>query len=178
MFDKEYSFKGKHSEMVIKLTGEFSTSNEEGNSLKKHSLFQRNFDVYLLAPIVGFLYNRTSEVDITPQGGATKIFPDILMKNSDDLNFNYRLIMLLDKENEPDSEKRIEKAFRGSKNDDDELLYDRYVLGGVEVLYENLIEKSNDYITNLYEFLEDFESRYNDDLDIEKVLELASKASF
>ena len=50
-------------------------------------------------------------MDTTPNGGTTKIFADIQMKNSDDLNFNYRLIMLLDKENESDSEKRIEKAY-------------------------------------------------------------------
>ena len=86
--------------------------------------------------------------------------------------------MLLDKENEPDSEKRIEKAFRGIKNEGDELLYNCYVLGGVEVLYEHLIEKSNDYIANLYDFLEDFENRYNDDLDIDRVLEMARKTSF
>ena len=79
-------------------------------------------------------------MDTTPNGGTTKIFADIQMKNSDDLNFNYRLIMLLDKENESDSEKRIEKAFRGIKNENDELLYNQYVLGGVEVLYENIIE--------------------------------------
>lgn len=54
MFDREYSFRGKHSEMVIKLTGEFTLTSEDGTNVKKHSLFKRNFDVYLLAPIVGF----------------------------------------------------------------------------------------------------------------------------
>ena len=178
MFDKEYSFRGKHAEMVIKLTGDFTLSNEDGNNAKKHSLFRTNLDVYQLSPIIGFLYNRKADIDITPQGSSTKIFADKLMNNSDDLNFNYRLIMLLDKENEPDSEKRIEKAFRGIKNEGDELLYNCYVLGGVEVLYEHLIEKSNDYIANLYDFLEDFENRYNDDLDIDRVLEMARKTSF
>ena len=178
MFDKENAFRGKHCDMVIKLTGEFLSSSEDGSSQKKHSLFKTNFDVYLLAPIIGFLYRRKADVDTTPNGGTTKIFADIQMKNSDDLNFNYRLIMLLDKENESDSEKRIEKAFRGIKNENDELLYNQYVLGGVEVLYENIIEKSSDYIVNLYDFLDDFNSRYNEDLDLEKILAMARKTSF
>ncbi|MCD7800621.1 MAG: hypothetical protein LUG94_05355 [Ruminococcus sp.] len=61
--------------------------------------------------------------DLSSNDNSTKVFADIQMKNSGDLNFNYRLIILLDKENEPDSEKRIEKAFRGIKNKNDELLY-------------------------------------------------------
>ena len=71
MFDKEYSFRGSHAEKVTQLTAEFDKS---GNKL-----FARNYDVYLLAPIVGFLYNRKAEIDkendkiIKP----TKIFPDI-----------------------------------------------------------------------------------------------------
>lgn len=180
MFDKEYSFKGKHAEMVEKLTGTFAISNEDGTQKQKHTLFKRNFDVYLLAPIIGFLYSRKSVVDTELKVNPTKIFAEILMKNSDDLKFNYRLIMLLDKENEPDNEKRIEKAFRGQESKSDEELYDRYVLGGVEVLYEKLIENGTslqDVTTNLYDFLEEFDGRYNDNIDIESVLELARKSS-
>lgn len=61
--------------------------------------------------------------DLSSNDNSTKVFVDIQMKNSGDLKFNYRLIILLDKENETDSEKRIEKAFRGIKNKNDELLY-------------------------------------------------------
>lgn len=179
MFDKEYSFKGKHADMVEKLTGSFSIANADGTTQNKHKLFERNFDVYLLAPIIGFLYRRTAEVDISTSNN-TKIFPDIQMKNIDDLKFNYRLIMLLDTNNEPNAETRIEKAFRGIENKDDEALYDRYVLGGVEVLYEKIFDRANtteDIINNLYDFLEEFNDRYNDDIDMEHILELARKSA-
>lgn len=171
MFDKEYSFKGKHAAMVGDLTKEFDA--------KKNKLFARNYDVYLLAPIVGFLYQRTAPLDNATQINSTKIFPDILIRNTDDLMFNYRLIMLLDKEHEPDPEKRIEKAFRGNNNPDDEALYESYVRGGVEVLYEKLMEDVNttdDYVTRLYDFLEDFNDRYTEDIDMEQILELCRKA--
>lgn len=45
MFDKEYAFKGSHAEKVIKLTAKIDDRNQ---------IFKRNYDVYLMAPIVGF----------------------------------------------------------------------------------------------------------------------------
>ena len=86
MFDKEYSFKGSHAEKVSKLTAKFDETT---------SLFERNFDVYMMAPIVGFLYGRKADLDKN-SNETTKIFPDILMREKDNLMFNYRLIMLLD----------------------------------------------------------------------------------
>ena len=89
MFDKEYSFKGTHAEKVNKLTAKFDDKNQ---------LFKRNLDVYMMAPIVGFLYQRKADVN-TGDGTQkpTKIFPQQLIENGDDLAFTYRLIMLLDK---------------------------------------------------------------------------------
>lgn len=56
--------------------------------------------------------------------------------------FNFRLIMLLDKQYEPDEDKRIDKAFRHmGENPADEERFDSYVRGGVDVLYEKLIEE-------------------------------------
>lgn len=176
MFDREYSFKGKHAKMVTELTGKFTINGEE-----RHCFFERNFDVYLLAPIIGFLYHRKSSIDKTPDINPTKIFGDTIMNNANDLKFNYRLIMLLDKENESDKEKKVEKAFCDINNPEDEELYESYVRGGVEVLHEKLIEDihtPDDYINHLYEFLEEFSSRYNDDSDdsdIQKVLERCAK---
>ena len=88
MFDKEYSFKGQHAEKVIKLTAKFD---------EKNQLFKRNLDVYLMAPIVGFLYNSKAPLDT---GETTKIFPQQLTEASEDLLFNYRLIMLLNRKKE------------------------------------------------------------------------------
>ena len=170
MFDKEYSFRGKHAEMVNSLTNEFGQG--------KNKLFERNFDVYLLAPIIGFLYQARADIDQDSQIKPTKIFPDILMKNDDALKFNFRLIMLLDQQYEPDSEKRIEKAFRGQETAADIERYESYVRGGVEKLYEKLIQDcvtEDDYITRLYDFLEEFDDRYNRKIDMEHIMELSRK---
>lgn len=170
MFDKEYSFVGKHAEMVIKLTNEFDG--------KKNKFFEHNYDVYMLAPIIGFLYQRKAKLDRNSDIKPTKIFPEQLLRRADEFKFNYRLIMLLDKQYEPDLERRIEKAFRGLNDPADEELYESYVRGGVEVLYEKLIEgasKPEDYTEKLYDFLEEFDVRYNQEIDRENVLEMCRK---
>lgn len=171
MFDKEYSFRGKHAERVIKLTAKFDKDNQ---------LFARNLDVYMLAPIVGFLYGRKSDLDKGNE--TTKVFPDILMREQPNLKFNYRLIMLLDKENENDFEERVNKAFRyygSDKSRNDEQLYEQYVRGGVDVLYEKLIENANnseDYLKNLYDFMEEIEERYNNTITTDSILDLCRLA--
>ena len=172
MFDKEYSFRGKHCEYVIRLTAEYDA--------KKHKLFATNYDVYAIAPIIGFLYGRKAEFD--KSGDATKILPDKLMKEQQNLLFNYRLIMLLDEKNEPNFDERINRAFRyygTEKAKLDEELYEGYVRGGVEVLYEKLIETANssdDYLKNLYDFMEAFDERYNESISSENIIDLCQLA--
>ena len=173
MFDKEYSFKGTHADKVIKLTARFDD---------KNAIFKRNLDVYMMAPIVGFLYQRKAEVNTEGEQKTTKIFPQQLIENQDDLAFNYRLIMLLDKKHESDIEKRIDKAFRNYNSEraaEDEKLFESYVLGGVDVLYEKIIGNANSpeaYLSNLYDFMEDMDERYNQTIDVNHIDELCKLA--
>ena len=53
-------------------------------------------------------------------------------------------------------------------------LRESYVLGGVEVLHEKLIEDSNspnDYVNKICDFLEDFDQLYNRGVTNEIILE-------
>lgn len=173
MFDKEYSFRGKHALYVIKLTAEYDD--------KHHKLFSTNYDVYAIAPIIGFLYQRKAELDKSSTE-TTKIFPDKLIKEQQNLQFNYRLIMLLDEKYEADFNERVNKAFRyyGHANSGlDEELYESYVRGGVEVLYEKLIKpakSAEDYLKNLYDFMEEFEERYNESVSTDSIVDLCQLA--
>jgi len=92
MFKDDYSFRGLHAEKVIQLTAAFD---DKGNKL-----FARNLDIYLLAPIVGFLYGRKSDLDTATK--TTNILFAAMSKETLTLWFNYRLIMLLDNKNESD----------------------------------------------------------------------------
>lgn len=176
LFSKEYSFRGSHANKVNKLTSQF-------DKYSTAKLFNRNIDVYILAPIVGFLYGRKADTDKLGNE-VTKIFPEQLTKEQPILKYNYQLIALLDEKREPSLEERLNKAFRyyGDESEStlaDEQSYEQYVLGGVDVLYEKLIENvvtQENYMTNLYDFLEEFHERYNEKVSDDKILDLCALA--
>jgi len=177
MFDKQYRFRGRHAVRVDKLTGVFDT-------VSKAKLFERNVDVYTNAPLVGFLYGRLADPDDekNPETGQVynqNVMGDRVIYSQEELMFNFRLIMLLDSSYEPDVKERIDKAFRHmGENPADEERFDSYVRGGVDVLYEKLIEGANnptDYITRLYEFVEEFQERFNASISSEDILALCTK---
>lgn len=174
MFKKEYTFYGSHAERVKALVSKFS-------DFSGSAIFQRNVDVLLMAPIVGLLYGRTAKVDKS-NTQTTKIFVEQMIKEDMGLRFNYQLITLLDKKVETRNDQRIDAAFRlvGKDETHDQLSqYDQYILGGVDVLYEKLIQTSKtkkDYLANLFDFLDDINERYNEDIKTDRVNELLALA--
>lgn len=169
MFDKQYRFSGSHAEKVNELTAVFD---EES----KAKLFEHNYDVYINAPLIGFLYGRKGIKNSDGNVSFQNIFPEQMINASDQLKFILRLILLLDKEYEPDEAKRIDKAFRYFGTEEDLALFDQYVLGGVEVLYEKLIEGANgpdEYIERLYDFVEEFNDRFNSGISNEDIVNLS-----
>lgn len=156
MFDKEYTFYGKHAKMVKELTQNF----DDGARF-----FTRNVDVYMFAPIIGYLYQRKSEVD-NNRSNDTKIFPDVMFNEAEIMKFIFQTIQMIDN---PilSSEEKLNRAFRKfnkEANSDAEFDYNQYVLGGVELLHEKLIQGKNDpesFLSGLIEFLTDFHDLYN-----------------
>ncbi len=162
MFDKQYQFKGRHALRVGELTEAFDLE-------RKCKLFSRNVDVYINAPIVGFLYGRTAELDTTKNPETNQVYNqnimgDRVIYSQEELKFHFKLIMLLDKEHEPDEQTRIDKTFRHlEENAEDEARFEAYVRGGVDVLYEKLIvgaKEPSDFFLKMYEFLEEFQDRF------------------
>ncbi len=158
MFDNEYVFYGKHADMVKKMTAKLSDEIGSG-------FFNTNYDIYQVAPFVGWIYKRRGVVD--KSGETTKIFPDKISKGKRDLVFNYRNLMALHYGNRS-TEEMMHIAFRLDYNDEErkeyDELYNSYVLGGVEEMYEQIFEKNgadsvDEYIQNLYEFLEELDMR-------------------
>ena len=72
MFDKQYRFKGRHALRVDQLTGVFDCES-------RAQLFARNVDVYTNAPLVGFLYGRTAELDDTRNPETNQIYNQNVM---------------------------------------------------------------------------------------------------
>lgn len=177
MFDKQYRFRGRHALRVDALTNVF-------DNVSKAKIFERNVDIYTNAPLVGFLYGRKSDLDDTKNPETNQIYNqnvmgDRVIYSQVELLFNFRLIMLLDEEYEPDEDKRIDKAFRHTgENPADEERFDSYVRGGIDVLYEKLIEGATspeEYVSRLYDFVEEFYYRFNSTITSDSILELCSK---
>ena len=177
MFDKQYRFRGRHAYRVDALTSVF-------DGVSKAKLFDRNVDVYANAPLVGFLYGRAAELDDaknpeTNQVYSQNVMGDRVIYSQEELLFNFRLIMLLDKAYEPDEDTRINKAFRHMGEDpNDEARFDSYVCGGIDVLYEKLIEGAtspDDYVNRLYDFVEEFNEKFNEDISDEELLKLSTQ---
>ena len=166
MFDKQYRFYGTHKDKVQELVAAFDEDS-------KASIFKRNLDVLLNAPIIGFLYQRKADEN-GKDGDDTSIFAEQMLSVAERLKYLMRVILLLDKEYEPDEEKRLDKAFREfGKNEKDLDLFNDYVRGGIDVLYEKIIEEASspaDYINRLYDFVDEFNGRFNDEITSNTIL--------
>lgn len=172
MFDKEVRLTGKHAHYMILLANNLGETNAK--------LFNRNIDVYVQAPIVGFLYKRKGSKDNDMKDSNGKVYDAHILKDQmlnakDNLVFNMQLILLFDSEYEQNEENRIDHAFRSfGKDECDFELFESYLLGGIEVLYEHLIAdaaKTDDFIENLSSFVDDINERFNQNVNKEKLLD-------
>lgn len=88
------------------------------------------------------------------------------------------MLMIIDKGSEPDLNERVRRAFRATDDLTAEgmKIYDAYARGGIEVLYENLIDNAatpDDLIRNLMDFTEDWNSRFLsavEEVDLDRLL--------
>ncbi|MBM7700985.1 hypothetical protein [Kurthia huakuii] len=151
MFDKNIIIEGKHATFL--------------EELDNQSFFGRIIDIYMCAAVVGFRYNRRSKVDKSGiyKNQKKSIFAEQVLKESSNLTFIYRLIMLLHEQDILSLEERTKRAFKHDSSQElNELhaenmkIFDSYVFGGIEVLYEKLAKEGitkEDYLANAYQFI-------------------------
>lgn len=177
MFDKQYRFRGRHALRVEQLTNAF-------DSISKAKLFERNVDLYTNAPLIGFLYNRRADIDDAKNPDTNQVYTqnvmgDRVIYSKEELIFNFRLIMMLDKNYEADETARVDKALRHMGSEpEDEARFDSYVRGGIDVLYEKLIEgatSTDDYVNRLFDFIEEFNEKFNEEISDEEILNLCTQ---
>ncbi|MEL7648673.1 MAG: hypothetical protein AAGU76_11305 [Sedimentibacter sp.] len=175
MFDKNIIIKGHHATYMKKLVSKFDSSLSQG-------IFDRNLDVYLIAPIVGKLFNRKSVVDNDVKDD-TSIHTEQINSVMDQLEFNYRIIMMLEDKEKVDIETRTNKAFRYDRDIENrksgDAIFEQYVLGGIEVLYEKIMLETNDtdeYLRKMYQFISEFYNRYFSEIDNEDIYKLCKLA--
>lgn len=132
-FKSKYEFHGKHARMADELC-----SIKEVDS----NYFRRVVDVYMLAAVVGFRYDRRAEPDYSSDD-TKSIFADVMNKEKDNLDFLMQMMLILENAKTMNGKESIMKAFRGAQTREEYAVYDKlfqdYVRGGVEELYERLI---------------------------------------
>ena len=148
MFENDININGKHATYMKFLV----------NDAK---VFKRYIDVFMNGAIIGFLYGRDGEKDNQSTDRA-RIYADVLANERSKCDFIFRLIMLLDEKGNLSIEDKVDRAFRADSRKDENFqvnnlrLFNSYVLGGIEVLFEKLTEgctTQEDYINKMYEFV-------------------------
>ena len=105
-------------------------------------------------------------------------------RESKTLNFNYELIMLLHNKDKLSIEDRLDNAFRYNAGTEEKeectKIFEQYVLGGIEILEEKLLKDAttiDDYINNIYNFISEYNDRYNKEISEEDILEMCMSSN-
>lgn len=175
MYESNILIKGRHATEMKELVAKWDNNLSQG-------FFKRNLDVYLVAPIIGKIYGKKAEVDTTVDD-STSIHTEQMNREMDSLEANFRMITLLEKKDTVSIDERTSNAFRYDRDEekrkpfDDE--FEKYVLGGIDILHEKLMKDAktvDDYVRNLFEFVEDFKEHYQNRFDFDEIQELCKES--
>lgn len=157
MFEKDIIITGTHASYIKEMK-------------EVAGLFARNLDIYMLAPIMGFLNNRKGQKN-NEGGEKSTIQAQQLSNVKEDCELIYRLIILLDGD-DIDKDERLNRAFRYDSDvekkkefDNAMEIYNEYVLGGIEYMYETFVAgcvEVDDYTTKIFEAASDFQDEINE----------------
>lgn len=135
---RECKITGKHA-LYMKFLCKARTGKKEGVNV-----FDRNIDLYMIAALVGLKNNAKGKVDNTKNESGGEETATIQLQqmenNRADLEYIYRTIMLLDNSEVLTEKERIARAFRFDNDDskflDNMKIFNSYVLGGIEIIYD------------------------------------------
>lgn len=178
MFDKDMQIHGKYATYWKAL------SQLPGNAVetsKNFKVFENYIYVYMVAPIIGLINGRKGYYDPADDSKDTAgMLAEVQIKNAYKLKYIYRLIVLSDDSLGLTEEEKINMAFREDNNEESIRkgmdLYTAYFFGGLDVLYEEFVQKcitEDDYIRKMYEFVSEFKEEQSIDdvtINIEELL--------
>lgn len=166
MFDRDFTFTGKHATYV-----KFLVHNAK--------LYKRYMDVYMSGAVFGLLHNRKAPRDTSSTDDAT-IPAGTLIGSRDNCMLLYRLAMLLGDATTLDQQARIDRAFRDDANEEEPEklqenleLFNSFVRGGIEEMYEEFIDghgtTSEEYLERALDVMEGFRDDMNGEGYKEKI---------
>lgn len=153
MFNDDILIKGKHASYIKFLS---SKTEKNDSSIKGTAgVFDRNIDVYMIGALVGVLYNRRATEDKSIDD-KTRILLSAISGEQANLEFVSNLVMLCDNKTERTNDEKVNFAFRHEGKDKEDL-FNEYVRGGIEFLYEFFTDgaaSKEDYQQRVVDLLE------------------------
>lgn len=149
LFLKNYSFYGRHADMVEALTAKID---EDSGA----SLFSIVIDLFIMSAIVGVKNNHKVKPD-SDKTRDKKILAEQFNSHSHDIKIAFKFVTLLGNKEKFDEVTRLNKTFRNPETDENYQEFEEYMLGGLEDIYNKFIVASNtsysDYLTTMNQFL-------------------------
>lgn len=155
MFTTDIFVRGKHATYL-----KYLSKKTEKNDRKEKvaGVFERAIDVYMTAPIIGLVYGlRRDEVD--PNSDTVKIFAETVNREQLNLVSIYRTVLLVDNSRGLTADEKIEQAFRTPDTAENMKIFNAYLRGGIEWLYEQITSGAvthDEYLAKIYEIVGNF----------------------
>lgn len=147
LFNQLYQIKGLHADMVRKITDVMGC---------------RNIDVFYISLVLGLWQGCSVEPDNESKIEPAKIDPEQMIRYGQDIEYLYELVMMNDKSSSISLKERVDKAFKikgTDKAEKDEARFTSIMLGGLEFLYNNIIENTTskeDIFNNICELIQTY----------------------
>lgn len=155
MFTTDIFVRGKHATYL-----KYLSKKTEKNDRKEKvaGVFERAIDVYMTAPIIGLVYGlRRDEVD--PNSDTVKIFTETVNREQLNLISIYRTVLLVDNSRGLTADEKIEQAFKTPDTTENMKIFNAYLRGGIEWLYEQITTGAvtrDEYLAKIYEIVGNF----------------------
>ena len=155
MFTSDIYIRGKYA-TYLKYLSQKTEKNDRKE--KVAGVFERMIDVYMTAAIVGVNYGlKREDENTTPD--TVKIFADAVNREQDNLEAIFRIVMLVDNTTGLNPDEKINRAFKNPDTPENLKLFNSYVRGGIEWLYEQFTTSAttrDEYIAKIYEIVDNF----------------------
>ena len=162
LFLKDYSFYGKHCDMVNALIAKID---EDSGA----NIFSIVIDLFIMSSLVGVINNHKSKPD-SDKSRDKKILAGQFNSHSHDIKTAFKFVTLLGNKEKYDEVTRLNKTFRNPETDENYQAFEEYMLGGLEDIYNKFILDSNknysDYLTSMNQFLCEFKPTEEEDDDV------------
>ena len=155
MFNSDIYVKGKHATYI-----KYLSKKTEKNDRKEKvaGVFERAIDVYMVAPIIGLVYGLRRDED-KASADDVKIFADTVNREQLNLVYIYRMVLLVDNSRGLSADEKIELAFRTPEKEENMKLFNSYLRGGIEWLFEQFTSGAttkDEYLAKINEIVSTF----------------------